>query len=185
MARSPSLPIVLKWAPAFAPRSPWLLPTRLEADWNRVRVEQALGDKKYGSQNTDGSCSIRDFYDIMRETGATARLMLERAAADQWKVSVTECKAHNHEVVHTPSGRNVDFGALASSAAKQPMPRKEEVQLKTPAEFRYIGKGVPSVDLKDICTGHGTYGFDARVPGHGLCLDRAAARSRWQIEELR
>jgi isoquinoline 1-oxidoreductase beta subunit len=100
----------------------------------------------------------------MRETGATARLMLERAAADQWKVSVTECKARNHQIVHTPSGRTVDFGALASSAAKQPMPRKEEVQLKTAAEFRYIGKGVPGVDLKDICTGHGTYGFDARVP---------------------
>ena len=144
---------------------PMVVADEMEADWNRVRVEQALGDKKYGSQNTDGSCSIRDFYDIMRETGATARLMLERAAADQWKVSVTECKARNHQIVHTPSGRTVDFGALASSAAKQPMPRKEEIQLKTAAEFRYIGKGVPSVDLKDICTGHGTYGFDARVPG--------------------
>ena len=137
---------------------PMVVADEMEADWNRVRVEQALGDKKYGSQNTDGSCSIRDFYDIMRETGATARLMLERAAADQWKVSATECKARNHQIVHTPSGRTVDFGDLASSAAKQPMPRKEEIQLKTAAEFRYIGKGVPSVDLKDICTGHGTTG---------------------------
>ena len=132
---------------------PMVVADEMEADWSRVRVEQAIGDQKYGSQNTDGSCSIRDFYDIMRETGATARLLLERAAGDQWKVSASECKAHNHEVVHAPSGRRIGFGALASSAAKQPLPRKEEIQLKTPAEFRYIGKGVPSVDLKDICTG--------------------------------
>ncbi len=144
---------------------PMVVADEMEADWNRVRIEQALGDKKYGSQNTDGSCSIRDFYELMRQTGATARFMLEKAAADQWKVSATECKAQNHQVHHTPSGRTLGFGALAAAASKQPIPRPDLVRLKLPNEFRYIGKGVPSVDLKDICTGHGTYGFDARVPG--------------------
>ncbi len=144
---------------------PMVVADEMEADWNRVRIEQALGDKKYGSQNTDGSCSIRDFYDLMRQTGATARFMLEKAAADQWKVSATECKAQNHQVHHTPSGRSLGFGELAAAASKQPIPRPDLVRLKLPNEFRYIGKGVPSVDLKDICTGHGTYGFDARVPG--------------------
>jgi isoquinoline 1-oxidoreductase beta subunit len=129
-------------------------------------VQQALGDeKKYGSQDTDGSCSIRDFYDIMRDAGATARLMLERAAAAQWNVSATECKAQNHEVVHTPSGRKAGFGELTAAAARQPMPGKNEIQLRPASEFRYIGKGVPSVDLKDICTGKSVYGFDAHVPG--------------------
>ena len=61
---------------------PMVVADELDADWNRVRVEQAIGDTKYGSQNTDGSCSIRDFYDIMRETGATARLMLQRPPPD-------------------------------------------------------------------------------------------------------
>lgn len=144
---------------------PMVLADEMEADWNRVRIEQALGDKKYGSQNTDGSCSIRDFYDLMRQTGATVRFMLEKAAADQWKVSATECKAQNHQVHHTPSGRSLGFGELAAAASKQPIPRPDLVRLKLPKEFRYIGKGVPSVDLKDICTGHGSYGFDARVPG--------------------
>jgi len=144
---------------------PMVVADEMEANWNRVRIEQALGDKKYGSQNTDGSCSIRDFYDLMRQTGATARFMLEKAAADQWKVSATECKAQNHQVHHTPSGRTLGFGALAAAASKQPITRPDLVQLKLPNEFRYIGKGVPSVDLKDICTGHGIYGFDIRVPG--------------------
>jgi isoquinoline 1-oxidoreductase beta subunit len=144
---------------------PMVVADELGADWSRVRVEQAIGDAKYGSQDTDGSQSIREFYEIMRETGASARLMLERAAAAQWKVSSSECKADSHYVVHASSGRKLGYGELATAAAKEPLPKKEELRLKTPAEFKYIGKGVPIVDLKDICTGRGKYGFDAHLPG--------------------
>jgi isoquinoline 1-oxidoreductase beta subunit len=144
---------------------PMVVADEMEADWSHVRIEQALGDKRYGDQNTDGSCSIRDFYDIMRETGATARIMLQRAAAAQWNVPVTECKASVHQVIHTPSGKKLGYGELAAAAAKQPLPKKEDIVLKPASEFRYIGKGVPSVDLKDMVTGKGIYGFDAQVPG--------------------
>src|SRR5215470_6028093 len=85
---------------------PRVLADELEADWKRVKVEQAIGDAKYGSQNTDSSCSIRDFYDAMRQAGASARLMLERAAAEKWGVSAAECKSENHQVVHT-SGKKL------------------------------------------------------------------------------
>ncbi|HEY8461826.1 MAG TPA: molybdopterin cofactor-binding domain-containing protein, partial [Blastocatellia bacterium] len=84
---------------------PSVLADELDADWARVKIEQAIGDAKYGSQNTDGSCSIRDFYDAFREAGASARLMLERAAAEAWGVPAAECKAQNHQVVHAASGR--------------------------------------------------------------------------------
>ncbi|MGC2656464.1 MAG: molybdopterin cofactor-binding domain-containing protein [Bryobacteraceae bacterium] len=70
---------------------PMVVADELGADWSRVRVEQALADAKYGSQDTDGSCSIRDFYATMREAGATARLMLENAAAARWNVPAAEC----------------------------------------------------------------------------------------------
>jgi isoquinoline 1-oxidoreductase beta subunit len=143
---------------------PMVAADELEADWKRVRIEQAIGDPKYGDQNTDGSKSIRDFYDALRQAGATARLMLERAAAAKWGVPVAECRAHNHQIVHT-GGRTLGFGELATLAAKQPAPGKEELRFKTPAEFRYIGKGVPIVDLVDIYTGKGAYGIDARMPG--------------------
>src|SRR5437016_1788447 len=62
---------------------PLVLADELDADWTRVKIEQAIGDARYGSQETDGSQSIREFYDAMREAGATARLMLTRAAAQQ------------------------------------------------------------------------------------------------------
>jgi isoquinoline 1-oxidoreductase beta subunit len=144
---------------------PTVLADELEADWKRVKIEQALGDPKYGSQNTDGSCSIRDFYEAMREAGATARLMLELAAAEKWAVPVGECKAQNHFVVHAASGRKLAFGELVELAAKRSVPKKEELKFKSPAEYRYIGKDVPIVDREDICTGKGIFGVDAKMPG--------------------
>ncbi len=146
-----------------------VLPTvaaeELDADWKRVKIQQAIGDVKYGSQNTDGSCSIRDFYDAMREAGATARIMLEIAAADKWGVPVTECKAQNHQVVHAKSGRKLGYGELASLAAKLSKPKQEEIKYKSPAEYRYVGKDVPIVDLADLCSGKGVFGIDAQMPG--------------------
>jgi len=61
---------------------PQILADELEADWERVTVEQAEGDAvKYGDQYTDGSRSVVKNFDRMRQFGATARLMLEQAAA--------------------------------------------------------------------------------------------------------
>src|SRR5689334_12943828 len=134
---------------------PVVVADELDADWKRVKIEQALGDAKYGSQNTDGSCSIRDFYDAMRQAGASARLMLERAAAAKWGVAAAECKVQNHQVVHAGSNRKLGFGELAALAAEQPMPKKEELKFKSPAEFRYIGKELPTVDRDDLCSGKG------------------------------
>lgn len=143
---------------------PMVAADELDADWKLVRIEQAIGDARYGDQNTDGSKSIRDFYAPLRQAGATARLMLERAAAATWGVPAAECRAHNHQIVHT-SGRTLGFGELATQAARQPVPGQEELRFKTPAEFRYIGHGVPIADLTDICTGKAVYGIDARMPG--------------------
>ena len=143
---------------------PMILADELEADWKRVRIQQAIGDKKYGDQNTDGSCSIRDFYDGMRQAGAGARLMLERAAAAKWGVPAKECKAKMHQVVHT-SGKTLGFGELAGLAAQQPVPKKEELTLKPASEFRYIGKDIPITDLEDLVTGRGVFGMDAKMAG--------------------
>ena len=62
---------------------PLVLADELEVDWKKVKVVQAVGDAKYGDQNTDGSYSVRMFYPIMRQAGATARRMLEQAAANE------------------------------------------------------------------------------------------------------
>src|SRR6201997_1664152 len=144
---------------------PLVLADELDADWKRVKVNQAIGDKRYGDQNTDGSHSIRSFFDTLRECGAAARLMLIQAAAEQWKVAVSECSTEMHTVVHKASGRRVGYGELASAAARLPVPKTEQLQLKNPSEWRYIGKGMTSIDLEDLCSGRAMYGMDARLDG--------------------
>jgi isoquinoline 1-oxidoreductase beta subunit len=144
---------------------PLVVADEMEADWSRVKFEQAIGDKKYGDQNTDGSQSITLFWQVMREVGATARLMLEQAAAKKWGVPESECAARFHEVVHTPSGRKFGFGDLATAAASLPVPGKTALKLKEKAAYRYIGKDVPLSDVKDLCTGRGTFGMDVKLDG--------------------
>ena len=144
---------------------PLVVADELDADWKRVQIEQAIGDKRYGDQNTDGSHSIRSFYDAMREAGASARFMLIRAAASEWGVPAEECETDLHVVVHRSTKRRMGYGALVSAAAKLPVPKREELKLKPKNAWRYIGKGEVSYDLEALVTGKAIYGMDARVDG--------------------
>jgi isoquinoline 1-oxidoreductase subunit beta len=146
---------------------PRIVADELDADMRRVRVVQALGDEaKYGNQDTDGSRSTRHGFDPMRRCGAAARTMLEQAAAAKWNVPLDQVRAVNHEVVHTPSGRKLGYGALALAAAKLDVPAAGSLRLKQPSEFRYIGKQDASlVDGPAIVNGTAMYGIDTRLPG--------------------
>jgi isoquinoline 1-oxidoreductase subunit beta len=137
----------------------------LEADWSRVRVEQAVGDEaRYGNQNTDGSRSMRHLFLPLRRCGAAARTMLEQAAATRWGVPVGEVAAQLHAVAHRPTGRTLGYGALAKDAAARAVPDRNSVTLKAPAAFRYIGREVASADGVAMTTGRANYGVDGRLP---------------------
>ena len=146
---------------------PMIVADEMEADWKRVQVKDAPGDEaKYGNQDTDGSRSTRHFLIPMRQVGASARMMLEGAAAKRWNVPVTEVKAINHEVVHSSTGRKLGYGELATDAAAQPVAETATLKLKDPKDFRYMGKGtIGIVDLRDITMGKAMYGSDTRLPG--------------------
>lgn len=142
---------------------PRVVADELEADWDRVVIQQAPGDRRLGSQNTDGSNSIRFFFNRMRVAGATARTMLERAAAQKWGVPASQCRAHNHEVVHARTRRTLGFGELVEIAKTIDIPTEDELTLKKPGQWKYIGKDAPVTDLDDILTGKAIYGIDARM----------------------
>jgi len=139
----------------------------LEADWAHVKVQQAPGDEvRFGNQDTDGSRSMRHWYEPMRRCGAAARTMLEQAAAAQWKVPVGECRAQLHKVIHTPSGRELGYGELAAAASALTVPARDSLRLKQPSEFRYIGKqGTKAIDGADIVNGRAVYGADVHFDG--------------------
>jgi len=99
----------------------------------------------------------------MRAAGATARAMLERAAAAQWGVEVGSVKAENGAVVHAASGRSLRFGALALAAAEQTPP--ETPALKDPSAWRFIGADMDRLDIPLKVAGRAGYGIDVQVPG--------------------
>jgi len=144
---------------------PRIVADELDADWARVKVMQAPGDVKFGDQDTDGSHSVVSFFDTLREAGATARLMLVQAAAQTWSIPAKECTTELNTVVHKASGKKLSYGELAPVAAKLPVPKKEELQLKTRSEWRYIGKPAATYDVKDMVSGKAFYGQDTRMDG--------------------
>ena len=113
----------------------------------------------------------------MRQIGASARTMLEAAAAKRWGVPATEVKAGNHEVVHRASGRRLGFGELAADAAKEPVPSIEGLKLKDPKDFRYLGKG--QIGIVDLTGHHHRQGALRRryaAARHEICRHRPARR---------
>ncbi len=141
---------------------PQAVADELEADWNRVTVLQGDGDAKYGPQATGGSNSINQMFEPMRKAGAAAKEMLMAAAAQTWGVPIGDVHAELHHVYHA-DGRSLSYGELAATAAALPVPK--DPTLKTPDQFRYIGKSLSRHDQGDIVIGRRTYGSDAKVAG--------------------
>ena len=141
----------------------------LEAEWATIHVEQAIGDPKYGSQNTDGSTSIRDgSYMKFRQAGAMARVMLEQAAAAEWGVGATEVAGRNGRVNHAATGRSITYGKLVARAKALPAPK--DVPLKSEKDFRFIGKKMPGLDLPAMLTGKAIYAQDLAMPGMKIAV---------------
>ena len=106
---------------------PMMVADELDADWARVRVVQSPGDERtYGNQDTDGSRSVRHWIQPMRHCGAAARLMLEQAAAANWKVDVGEVQAQLHEVVHKPTNRKLGYGAARRGCGRPAGARRRQ-----------------------------------------------------------
>jgi isoquinoline 1-oxidoreductase beta subunit len=142
---------------------PMIVAEELDADWTKVRIDDAPMDMKYGGQGVGGSDAIRSDWDQLRRVGATARALLVGAAAAQWKVPISECDTAVHTVRHAVSGRTASFGSLAAAAATLTVPG--DVALKDPSRYRLIGTRVNGSDNHKVVTGQALFGIDVRIPG--------------------
>jgi isoquinoline 1-oxidoreductase beta subunit len=146
-----------------------LVAEELECDWTKVTTEyptpgQSVARKRvWGDFSTGGSRGIRSSQDYVRKGGATARMMLIQAAANEWKVPASECTADNSVITHQPSGRTTTYGKVAEAAARLTPPA--EVKLKDPRDWKLIGKGLLRLDTADKTTGAMVYGIDVKLPG--------------------
>jgi isoquinoline 1-oxidoreductase subunit beta len=146
-----------------------LVAEELECDWAKVRTEyptpgeNLARNRVWGNFSTGGSRGIRDSNEYVRKGGATARVMLVQAAADDWKVPASECTAANSVITHKPTGRSVTYGKVAAAAAKVAPPA--DVALKDPKDWKIAGKRVARLDTVDKTTGKQIYGMDLALPG--------------------
>ena len=143
---------------------PMILAEELNVKWDSVAVEMApLDASKFGAQFAGGSGAIRSRFMPIRNAGATARVMLITAAAQQWGVSEDECVAEDAFVIHKPTGKKLSYGELAAKAATLPVPTT--IKLKDPKDFKIIGTRVNNIDNHKIVTGKPLYGIDTRREG--------------------
>jgi len=142
---------------------PMILAEELEADWKQITIEQAGASTLYGDQTTGGSASVRTTWDPMRKAGAAAREMLISAAALEWGVPRSGCKAENSAVVHAASNRRLTYGQLVSKASALPIPT--DVPLKQAKDYQIVGKPLPRLDTPSKVDGRAEFGIDFRIPG--------------------
>ena len=141
----------------------------LECNWAKVTTEyptpgQNLArNRVWGNFSTGGSRGIRESQEYVRKGGATARMMLVQAAADEWKVPVAECTAANSVITHTPTSRTTTYGKVAAAASKLTPPTA--VTLKDPKDWKLVGKRMARLDTVDKTTGKQIYGMDLQMPG--------------------
>ncbi len=147
---------------------PMLVAEELDADWSRIRFEQAptaavYNNPAFGMQATGGSTTVRAFWAPMRKAGATARHMLVAAAAQQWQVPVSSLTTANGFVVAS-DGRKASYGSLVALAAQQPVPT--DPALKDPKDFKILGKALKRLDTPAKTNGSAKFGLDApKLPG--------------------
>ncbi len=146
---------------------PMLVAEELEVDLRRVKIEMAGADPMYinallGGQLTGGSTSVRDAFDGLRKAGAQARMMLISAAANEWKIPESDCRADNGMVI-SKGGKKLFYGQLAPKAAMLPVPK--EVALKDAKAWKIIGRPVKRLDTPAKVTGRAEFGIDVQLPG--------------------
>lgn len=151
---------------------PMILADEMDADWSQVIAELAPAadvykDPLFGIQMVGGSGSIAHSFQQYRELGAKTRAMLVATAADRWHVTSEECRTAD-SVVYGPGNQSARYAELASDAARRAVP--EKVSLKTPSQFKLIGKDVRRLDSRSKCDGSQKFGLDLDLPGMKIAV---------------
>lgn len=143
---------------------PQIIAEELEVDLNEIKIVFGVGNqKKYGSQITGGSSTVRGSYKNLGQMGASAREMLKEAAAKKWNVDMSTCYAENGHIIHKPSGKKLSYGELVADASKLEVPKN--VPLKESKDYKILRKPLPRQDTPMKTNGTAMFGLDKKLPG--------------------
>jgi isoquinoline 1-oxidoreductase beta subunit len=148
-----------------------LVAEELECDWQKVTIEPITAGRNlarkraWGDMSTGGSRGIRTSQDYIRRGGAAARMMMVQAAADEWKVPVSELTVSNGLITHGASGRSTSYGKVAAAASKLAPPDLKSIKLKDPKQWKIAGKPLKRLDTAKKLNGSEIYSIDLKLPG--------------------
>jgi nicotinate dehydrogenase subunit B len=137
-----------------------------EIDTPLESVEMVMGDTARcpWDGGTWGSTSIRGFGPPLRAAAAEARRVLLELAAEQLQVPQERLVAENGAVyAKQQRDKRVTYGALAQgkTIARR---AKDKPALKSPSEFKLIGRPFSRRDSGEKVTGRAQYAGDIRLP---------------------
>lgn len=148
-----------------------LVAEELDCDWSKVTAERVSSHENLARQNvwgqmlTVGSFGIRFSQDLVRRGGASAKVMLLQAAAQEWKVPLAELTVKNGIITHAATNRTISYGKVADAAAKLTPPDPKTLVLKAPKDWTIIGKPLQRIDTLDKLDGSKKYSVDVQLPG--------------------
>src|SRR5919198_6427713 len=142
---------------------PMLVAEELACNWTKVRAEYASANRSlrenrvYQRMATGGSGAVRRSREYLQQAGASARARLVAAAAQQWGVPASECRAESGMVIHQGSGRKVNYGAVAAAAATVKL--DAEPAIKTPNQYKLLGQSLNRIDVPLKVNGTAVFGI--------------------------
>jgi isoquinoline 1-oxidoreductase subunit beta len=138
----------------------------LGAAWAQIEVVQ--GDTASGpadGMGTVGSASVSGLYTPLRTAAATLREMLVARAAQRLGTDRALLEAADGEVrSRADPGASLRFGDIVAGVEEWPE-LDEAPRLKSPDEFRFIGRSMPRIDVETKLRGQARYGYDLRADG--------------------
>lgn len=162
---------------------PQIVAEELEVNMDDVSIRFAPANpQKYGPQPQEGSFSIRGWYEQLLRMGASAREMLIEAAGKQWGVQASECYANSGSVVHRPTEKRLNYGALVKAAAEMKPP--QEIKLKERKNYKIIGKGLARNDIPLKTNGTAVFGLDKKLPGMLYAVVERSPRFRGKVKSF-
>jgi isoquinoline 1-oxidoreductase beta subunit len=109
---------------------------------------------------TGGSTTIMSLWQPLREMAATTREMIRLEGARQLGVDPASATASGGRI--SAGGRSLSYGEVVAASPGWELP--ETPALKPVAEYRFVGRDVPRVDLMEKVLGAPIFGMDVEMP---------------------
>lgn len=133
----------------------------LEVDVAQIQVKHAdTASGNIDPVSTGGSTSISGLWTPLRELAATMREMLKGEAATILGVDIGSLVVAGGVI--SGGGKSLTYGEVVQQVQEWTVP--DTPALKDTKAYKFIGKPVPRVDLKDKVMGAPIFGMDASLP---------------------